>query len=237
MDKKKLIERKELIKFISNEKIPLRVYNILDSETPDFILKMINKEISIEHTRLIKPKLQQTEKYKERIVENAQKIFEEKYPFEKLYVMITFNNIPLKGGQRAQENYTNEILTLIEQIYLNNKSFDFSLSSKMSIESLTHTIESINIDNIQKFSCWQSFDSFIVEQIDVEWLKQVIQKKGDNIGKYKSSFDENWLLLVADLGSKASSHRIDLMDFSLIQSKFDKIYFYEYRADEICIIK
>ncbi len=237
MDKKKIIERKELIKFISNENLQLPVYSISDSETPDFILKMIGKEISIEHTRLIKPKLQQTEKYKERIIENAQKMFEEKYPLEKLYVMITFNNIPLNDGKSIQEKYTNEIFALVEKLYLNNKEFNFWLSTKMSKKSITSTIESIDIDNTQNFSCWQSFDSFIVDWIDTDWLKNIIQKKENNIKKYKRKFDEDWLLLVADLGSKASSHRIDFIDFSSIQSKFDKIYLYQYRADEVTTIK
>ncbi|WPC10434.1 hypothetical protein LEQ04_06500 [Riemerella anatipestifer] len=70
---KKQIERYELEKFISNEELKFRVYNIKNSETPDFIVNIDKKLISIEHTRLINPKLKQVEAYREKIINLAQK--------------------------------------------------------------------------------------------------------------------------------------------------------------------
>lgn len=57
MDKKKINERKQLVQFVSNEKLKFRVYKIENSETPDFIVNIDKKLISIEHSRLIKPEL------------------------------------------------------------------------------------------------------------------------------------------------------------------------------------
>jgi hypothetical protein len=73
--------------------------------------------------------------------------------------------------------------------------------------------------------------------VDMDWLKKVIEKKENNIERYPKEFYENWLLLVSDFGTKSSSHRFDRIDYSGIKTKFDKIYLYSFRADEIEIVK
>lgn len=236
MDIKKQIERIQLEKFVSNEKLKLRVYKIENGETPDFEVNINNQLISIEHSRLINPKLQKIEKYRDKIIKLAQSRFEVKYP-EKLYTLITFRNIVLEGGIEAEKKYVNEVFDLIEEIYLKNKNYNFKIHSKRNREKVTNIIESFSVDNIQNFSHWQHFGAYLVEWIDMEWLKKVIDKKDKNILKYSKKYEENWLLLVSDIGTKASSTRTDFMDFSLIKSKFDKIYIYSYMADEVNIVK
>lgn len=236
MDKKKQIERYQLEKFVSNENLKLLVYQITDYETPDFEVNIDKRWISIEHTRLINPQLQQVENYRDRIIKTAQKRFESKYS-DRLYVLITFRNIQLKGGKIAEEKYVDEVYNLIEQIYLNNRKFEFKIHSKRHKEKVSATIESFSVDNVQNFSHWQHFGAYLVEWIDMEWLKGIIKKKEMNIEKYPKQYEENWLLMVSDFGTKASSTRTDFIDFSTIQSKFDKIFIYSYMADEITIVK
>lgn len=236
MDKKKQIERYQLEKFVSNENLKLLVYQIKDSETPDFEVNIDNRWISIEHTRLINPQLQQVENYRDRIIKTAQKRFESKY-LDRLYVLITFRNIQLKGGKIAEEKYVDEVYNLIEQIYLNNRKFEFKIHSKRHKEKVSATIESFSVDNVQNFSHWQHFGAYVVEWIDMEWLKGIIKKKEMNIEKYPKQYEQNWLLMVSDFGTKASSTRTDFIDFSTIQTKFDKIFIYSYMADEITIVK
>lgn len=79
MDKKKQMERFQLTKFVSNEKLKFLIYQIIDSETPDFEVNVNKKWVSIEHTRLINPELQQKEIYRDKIIKTAQKRFEDKY--------------------------------------------------------------------------------------------------------------------------------------------------------------
>lgn len=236
MDKKKQIERLQLEKFVSNENLKFLVYDIEDSETPDFIVNIDKKIISIEHTRLINPQLQEEENYRDRIIKNAQLRFEDKYK-EKLYALITFKETKLLGGKNSEKNYTDEVYNLMEKIYLDNSKFEFRISSKRSRENILDTIKSFSVDNTRNFSHWQHFGAYLVEWIDMNWLKGVISKKENNITKYPKEFDENWLLLVSDFGTKASANRTDFIDFSVINSDFDKIYLYSYRADEVQQIK
>ena len=116
MSTKKEIERHHLTSFISNEKLNLLVYGIEDSETPDFIVNIDKNLISIEHTRLINPYLKKVEQYREQIIKNARIRFEEKYS-AKLYLLVTFNNIIFESGKVAEQKYTDEVFTLIENIY------------------------------------------------------------------------------------------------------------------------
>ena len=88
MNKKKEIEKHHLTSFLSNEKLNLLVYNIEEFETPDFIVNIDKKLISIEHTRLINPDLKKIESYRDRIIKSAQKRFEKKYS-AKLYFLTT----------------------------------------------------------------------------------------------------------------------------------------------------
>ncbi|WP_346238425.1 hypothetical protein ABDK00_008750 [Niabella insulamsoli] len=236
MDKKKQIERYQLEKFVSNKKLKFLVYDIENSETPDFVVNINKKLISIEHTRLINPKLQQVEQYKDRIIKNAQKKFEEKYS-AKLYALLTFRNILLKAGKIEEEKYTDEVFNLIERIYLNNRKFEFRISSNRRKEKVSPTIESFSVDNTQNFSHWQHFGAYLVEWIDMKWLQNIITKKENNIAKYPKNYDENWLLLVSDFGTEASANRADFIDFSVIHSKFDKIYLFSYMEDNVTIIK
>lgn len=232
----KEIERNHLTSFISNSKLNLLVYGIEDSETPDFIVNIDNKLISIEHTRLINPHLKKIEQYRERIIKSAQIKFEKKYSAQ-LYLLVTFNNIILKSGKIAEQKYINEVFTLIENVYLCNKDYEFIVHSKKRKARVSELIESFSVDNSRNFSNWQHFGAYLVDWIDMEWLTEVIEKKENNIERYQNKFSENWLLLVSDFGTKASSHRFDKIDFSEIKTKFDKIYLYSFRADEIEILK
>lgn len=237
MDIKKQEERIQLVKFLSNEKLKFLVSKIEDSETPDFKTLINNKSISIEHTKLIHPNLQQVEKYTDKIVLLAHEKFKQKYPDEKLYVLITFENIIFKGGKIAEENYVNEVFEIVEKVYLKNKEYSFDIETLRHKEKESDLIESFWISNNKNFENWQTFGAFLVDYIDINWLKSIINKKEKNLTKYKYDFEENWLLLMSDFGTRASANRIDHIDFSKIESEFDKIYIYNYRANEIEIIK
>ncbi|KAA1244554.1 hypothetical protein [Aquimarina sp. RZ0] len=235
MNRKKEIEKRHLTKFVSNEKLKLLVYGIEDSETPDFIVNLGEKIVSIEHTRLINPDLKKVEQHKDKIIKNAQKRFENKYS-EELYVLLTFNNIILESGKSAEEKYTDEVFKLIEEIYLFNKEYKFRINSRRQKSKVSKLINYFSIDNTWNFANWQHFGAYRVEKMNMGWFGEVISNKEKNIKRYPKGFDENWLLLVSDFGTKASTHCYDRIDFSNIKTEFDKIYLYSYMADEIEII-
>lgn len=183
MDQKKEIERHHLTPFISNEQFKFLVYGIEDSETPDFIVNIDKKLVSIEHTRLINPEFKEIEQYRERIIQNAKMKFRKKYNAE-LYVLMTFNNIQLKSGKIAEEKYSDEVFKLIEEIYLYNKNFGFRIDSREHKASVSELISSFSVDNTQKFENWQHFGAYLVEWVDMEWLQSIIRKKENNIKKY-----------------------------------------------------
>ncbi len=236
MNAKKETERIQLTKFISNSELRLLVYGIEEYETPDFILKLNDKRVSVEHTRLINPKLQQVEQYKEKIIENARKLFREKYDAE-LYVLITFDNIVLKSGKVAEKEYSKEVFKFIETIYLNNREFDFDISTKFNSENPSELINDFSVSNNRKFENWQHFGCYLVEEINYEWLKSVIKKKEKNISKYPEDYDEDWLLLVCDFGTEASTHSFNRLNQLKFETKFDKIYIYNYMPNKYCEIK
>lgn len=230
MDKKKQIEKYQLIKFISNSAFKLPISGIKDCETPDFILDINNRKVSLEHTRLINPYLKQVEAYREKIINNAYKLFKEKYGDE-LYVLMTFNNIKLRSGSDAEKKYSNEVFKLVETIYNNNKNYEFEVSSKFMTSKVSELIESFSISNNRKLENWQHFGAYLVEKIDIDWLQSVIAKKERNIKKYSEKYDENWLLLVSDFGTKASTHDFSNSDFQKLESNFDRVYLYNYMPD------
>lgn len=235
MDEKKKSERRQLESFVSNENLKLRVCGIENRETPDFELILEDGLISVEHTRLIDPKLIEVEQYRDKIIKQAQKRFEEKYP-EKLYALITFQNIVLGGGKKAELDYVNHVYDLIEEVYLKNKGYDFKVSSGLH-RTGSKLIRSFSVENKMNFSHWQHFGAYKVDWIDMKKLKEKISAKEKNIARYPRKYDENWLLMVSNFGTKASANRTDFLDFSVIESTFDKIYIYSYRENEITVVK
>jgi hypothetical protein len=185
---------------------------------------------------LINPDLKKVESYREKIIKNAHKQFEEKYR-AKLYLLVTFNNISLESGRIAEQKYSNEVFKLVEDIYLSNKDYDFRIDSRKRKARVSELIESFSVDNTRDFSHWQHFGAYLVDRIDMNWLQGIISKKEKNIERYPKEFYENWLLLVSDFGTKASAHDFDRIDLSRIKTAFDKVYLYSFRPDEIEIVK
>lgn len=236
LNEKKELEKHHLARFISNEKLKLLVHSIKESETPDFILNINKRLVSIEHTRLINPNLKKIEKHKEKIIKNAQERFEEKYS-DKLYVLITFNNIHLKSGKIAEQEYSDIVFKLIEEIYLCNQKYEFKIDCKEPQQRTSELINDFSVDNTRGFSHWQHFGAYLVESINIEWFQNIITRKEKNIKNYPENLDENWLLLVSNFGTKASTHNYDRIDFSQIKTTFDKVYLYSFMSDKIEIVK
>lgn|SRR5690554_6020860 len=239
MNKQKALEKHQFIKFISNEKLKLRVYGLKDSETPDFILKFEDKTVTVELTQLIFSKKQIVEQFKDEIIRVAQKRFTEKYK-EKLYVTICFEKHAIKSkgiGAKEKQKVIDEVFSFVEKIYLSNKNYEFEINSKFNSRVESDIIESFTINNSFKFNHWQHHHGFLVEDLEDEVFQKVIKKKEDNIIKYHTNCDEDWLLIVSDLGTEASTHCLSGIDYSKIDTQFDKVFLYSYMPDIVEVIK
>lgn len=235
MDKKKISERHLLTKFISNPELNLRVTSIIDSETPDFIVKTTEKRISIELTSLINPDLRQVEAYRNKIIKQAENRFKERYN-EDLYMLVTFDNIALNGGKESEHYYASELFNSIEQLYLTNRNFEFDITLKKD-KRISDFIRHLHVTNRLGFNNWQHFGAHRVDWVKMEWLTKRIRTKEKNISKYKETFDENWLLLISNFGTKSSAHRFDFLDFKTIETEFEKIFVYKYMENATIKIK
>lgn len=239
MLRKKLPKKeRELIlleNFISNESLGLRVKSIDEGETPDFIVRELNKNISVELTQLIHPKLIEREAFREKLVDKAQMLFKEKYKDE-LYVLITFANLHNNFKGNEVDKLAKDIFELVESIYLPNKKYEFHISTK-DFKMETKLIEWISVSNNRDLENWQSFGAFLVNEIDVNWVKKVIREKEKMIPKYKGQIDEKWLLLVSNFGFKSDTHSFHYLHQEKMESEFDKIYLYKYREKDIVELK
>jgi hypothetical protein len=89
--------------------------------------------------------MKEKEKYKDKIIKEAHKRFEKKYN-EKTYALITSHQVDLEGRHKFEE-YIPHVFGVIEKICLNNKNFEFFISSKSNSFSVSDLIESITINN------------------------------------------------------------------------------------------
>ncbi len=224
---KKEFELHMLRKFISHESHGLRVKTIDEGETPDFIIRELTKSISIELTRLILPDLMKEEQFQEKLVNLAWKKFKSKYP-DKLQVLVNFSNEVIRCSANEIDMYVDQLLKIVEPLFLANRKFEFHLTSVGRGRRFNKFVDSISIGNNLDLDNWQPFGAFRVNQVDQQWVRDVVKSKEDKISQYSEKCEENWLLLLANFGHESSTHEYDYMVLNDFQSAFDRIYLYKY---------
>lgn len=216
-----------LSKFISHEEHGLRVKTIDECETPDFIVRELTKDISIELTRLILPDLMQEERFQDKLVSLAWKKFKEKYP-DKLQVLVNFSNQVIKCSANEIDKYVDQLIEVVEPVFLANRKFEFRVSSVGRGRHINRFIDSIAISNDLALDNWQPFGAFLVKPVDADWIKNIIKSKESKIANYPDKYDENWLLLLANFGHESSTHEFDYLFLKDFESVFDQVYIFKY---------
>ncbi len=236
MRTKKETERHILKKFISNERLQFRIASIQDNETPDFIITTFEgKKVSIELTGLIDPNLKSQEEFQTYIVTRAQEMFNEKHHVN-LEVHVTFSANQIKCRRSEIDEFSSLIFQLVDSVYAPLQEFEFRASSRHS-KNLGKYIDSIFISNEFDFANWQTFGAFLVDRVDFNLVKEAVTIKEAKIKKYKEKFDENWLILTSTFGTKSSAYDFEYVNFSKLETKFDKVYAYKYFEDAVVEIK
>lgn len=151
--------------------------------------------------------------------------------------LIELRNIKL-GVKRLErqgqiENYGLKLFERIEKIYLDNFSaneFDVTIEQ---INEFDDIVTWLHVKTSNEFDHWQYFGAHRVDLVNVDWLTKKIKEKEEKIANYRQSFDENWLLLISNTGTKPSAHRFDFLDFSQIETRFEKVFVYKFIESKI----
>ena len=233
---KKASERYVLDRFLLNQVVKLSVSNIEEGETPDFVLRdNSNRIISVELSQIIQKELKRKEAFYEKIVSQAERLFIERYG-DSVIAHITFSSKIISCKYSETYIYANEILRIAEKLYLPRKNSKFQISSS-SDTILPDFMEHIMLDNQDIFTKWQPFGSYLVNAIYRNWLTSIISEKEKNISAYNRDFDENWLLLVSNLGDQSSGLHFYNVSINAISTSFERVYVYQYMQDEVIVIK
>jgi hypothetical protein len=235
VNRKKLIESRTLTDFLKNHTIAHNITAFQASETPDFICEANDKRISIEITGLIDPVRRKIEALQDKIIDDARKRFQSKYN-ENIVANITFTNQPLRHGLVDLEKYSKELSDEVEKAYLDHRTAPFHVTVKCEPPT-SWFIEKISINNKLSYSAWQRLGISRHDWVSQDWLISAIIAKESNLKRYRNKFDENWLILTSNHGTKSSAHRFDFMNFDNIKSDFERIFIYEKMEDEIIVIK
>lgn len=228
---KKKFETHVIRKFLSHESHGLRIKNIIPSETPDFIIEELSKNISIELTQLIHPKLKQVESFQNKLVDIAWKQFKEKYRAN-LEVYVNFSNTIINCSYAELPNYATELSKIVEKALIDNKDYTFRLTSFSRCRPINEFIDSITIASNDNFDNWQPFGAFRVSRMDHLRLQRIVAKKEEMLQKYPAYAGEKWLVIAANFGYESSTNDFENSTDSIKFSKFDRVYLYKYMDDE-----
>lgn len=232
---KKAREEYFLLKFFENKDVEIPIVTFDPMETPDFAVKTLNSLVSVEVTQIFNPSLKQMEESQNDIVRIAKEEFL-KTRKDNLKVYVTFTGKPLQHNDNFKEKLANELLKFILLVCENNDGLDFRIATK-DWPVFHEYFESITISNEFNFENWQPFGGYIVPKIDEQWFASKIEKKEKNIERYKVKRDEDWLLMVAGFGHKSSAFRFEWLENNYSNSKFERIYIFQYFENKVIRVK
>lgn len=235
IDLKKQIERQTIQRFIANKVIDLKGCEIKDSETPDFIIQTQNGSISIELRALVTPEIKAQESLQADIVTGAWGLFRNKYQ-ENIRVLVTF----LKSGVHCKkseiEGLSKQLFEVVESIYLANQTSKFRQVFEARTCPLSF-LQKLVIETETGINYWQPLRGFVVSHIDTTALDTIILAKEEGLAKYQTNYKENWLVISANYGTKASARDFAFMGKYTANTEFDRVMVYSYTEDEVIILK
>lgn len=226
LSNKKAQERRWLNDFIGLFEKGLNEMGIIETESPDFILYNDRKKISIEITSIVNPELKKGESLRQKIVDKAQEKDIDKY-ISGLHVHITFTECPIVCKGAELNKLVDQLREKVETLYhkFNIKEVQGYLSFEEKYDD--SIITTISLSPNQRESSWYTFDSFTFPSVDPLWLVQRVSEKEKILKNYSSKFNENWLLLVANLWEGSSSYDFTSIKKAIkLQTRFHQVFIY-----------
>jgi len=242
IDKKKRHERFFLEGFLFNNP-DINFSDIINCETPDFIIVSNDEKIGIEITELVNvpenengPSPVQQDSLEKSIVKEAEKLFIKQNPGLALNVSIWFkdslrcrkNEIPYFGNELKEMVSKN-----IDKINLNEP---FLLSRYEDIPGYLISC-TIHYSPKVKRSIWYNTKAKVVPNPTESMIRDLIDKKEKNIDRYLEKTRKVYLLIVEGTPpySWFDSFK-NIMPLNL-STKFDKVYIYRHLDNETIFLK
>jgi CRISPR/Cas system-associated exonuclease Cas4 (RecB family) len=180
-------------------------FDIINSESPDFILQHNNSKIGIEVTRIFKSEkidgmsTHALESERNSVVTIAMNKYAELEKFPEIDVAVFFGTYP-----KITKSQRYELAKKLKNIVVNNlPETDNTIRINNDFENLDIYPECISQIRISNFSFitknhWQVPVAGIVQKKFIKELQEILNNKNSKIEAYKENCDECWLLVVAD---------------------------------------
>lgn len=230
MENKKDTERKYVLEV--KEIVPdFPSGNIIDSESPDFLIKSKERTIGIEVTCFNRKQStrntndREIEAIHSKIMNSAQRIFETKHKVP-LQVSPTW-----KINNRLSRKQINILATSLVEIIEKNIPKDIHvLKTIENIEfretPLSTYCSYINVIKLRKKPLWASHEGgwIFVNKSEID---ERIKNKKNKISCYLQKCNEIWLIIICEGNSISSSVDLQDVDSWTFFSPFDKIFLYD----------
>lgn len=213
LNKQEILEVCQIGKFAYIIDSDIKIVDKPQPPSPDFIIKLNDKFIGLEHTQILTENAQQYFKVKT-LLKYAEHIFEQKYPNINVHATISIQNDEWNYTQKDKPKLAEQIADYVQLTILNN---DFELPWEItSIRTTKHSQVSFSY----KEKNWQA------GYLTRERLKAEIEKKESKILGYRKSekvLSELWLVLL--IGSLSYvSYDLNESENYQMESKFDRVY-------------
>ncbi|WP_378183381.1 hypothetical protein [Aquimarina sp. SS2-1] len=216
-------EHTEYFLFFSDLADPEKLISI-EHDPPDFEIMINNKNVSIEHSRLYRTngeKIKKIEQFKQKILNETQKIYNSKYN-SLIDVNLKFaDEIKIKGNEL--DTYCSKLADFLHD----NSPSEFNNSSPLYIEeNLPKFLRRISIIKYSNgYSFWQFSKGYVVSDFQPEKLTEKIISKSNKVKQYSKNYNENWLLLVIERAKYSDYSNYDFENYICPeQNNFHKIY-------------
>lgn len=213
LNKQEILEVCQIGKFVYKIDSNIKIVDKPQPPNPDFIIEQNDKLIGLEHTQILTEDAQRYFRVKT-LFDNAEQIFEQKYPGINVHATISVQNDEWNYNQNDKRKLAEQIADYVHYTILEK---DFKLPVKITnIKTTRHSQVSFSY----KEKNWQA------KYLTRERLKSEIEKKESKILRYKKSekqLTELWLVLL--IGSLSSvSYELNEAENYEMESEFDRVY-------------
>ena len=225
-DKEKL-EVCQIGKFLYRINPELRITDKPQPPNPDFILKVDNKIVGLEHTRIVGSEKSQSVYSISNLLSSASKEYQKSNPESKICATFRLKNDTLNFEKRDKDKIIQTINRFVDEA--NNGNFN----------NRPDFIEEIVImpNSVVSFSYLEN--NFRGKALTALELQNSISIKEKKLKKYYSqsnSINEFWLVLMVGSLNSASFELDESVDYRM-KSKFDRVYLMSDFSEEIIEVK
>jgi hypothetical protein len=224
---KEKLEVCQIGKFLYLINPELRIADKLQPPNPDFILKIGNKTIGLEHTRILDVEKLQSFLSISNLFDDAAKEYQKNNPESEICATFRLKNDTLNFKKRDSKNIIQTINTFVNEAKNGN------------FQSQPDFIDEIVImpNSVVSFSYLEN--NFRGKRLTLLEIKKAISNKETKLEKYyrlSHSINEFWLVLMVGSLNSASFVLDESIDYTM-ESKFDRVYLMSDFSGEIIEVK